>query len=183
MVDIIFQTINNHLSNLSIVDLGTGSGCIAIALASKLKKANIQAVDNSSQSLEIARKNSQINNVSNHISFIEEDMLAFLRNKQFDIIISNPPYISQDEFNTLNKSVKEFEPERALTDNLDGKIYLQGIISSLPETLKPEGNAFLEFGYNMGEWIMKTVKPLPLKAKIFKDIHGHARFVMLTQRC
>ena len=183
MVDIIFQTINNHLSNLSIVDLGTGSGCIAIALASKLKTANIQAVDNSRQSLEIARENSQINNVSSHISFIEEDMLAFLKNKKFDIIISNPPYISQNEFNTLNKSVKEFEPEGALTDNLDGKIYLQGIITSLPETLQPGGNAFLEFGYNMREWIMKTVKPLPLKAKIFKDIHGHDRFVMLTHRC
>jgi len=180
MVDIIYQTIQNHSEILNIVDLGTGSGCIAIALASKLNNINIQAVDNSEKSLKIARKNSEINNVSAHISFIQDDMLLFLKNKKFDIIISNPPYISQTEFNNLDKSVKEFEPTSALTDNLDGKKYLKGIITSLPDTLKENGSAFLEFGYNMKDWIIETINALPLKITIFKDIYGKDRFAMIN---
>jgi len=180
MVDIICQTIQNNPNTLNVVDLGTGSGCIAIALASKLNNIKIQAVDNSEKSLKIARKNSEINKVSELISFIQDDMLLFLKNKKFDLIISNPPYISQTEFNNLDKSVKEFEPASALTDNLDGKTYLKGIITSLPDTLKENGYAFLEFGYNMKDWIIEIVNSLPLKITIFKDIYGKDRFIMLN---
>ncbi|EKD28766.1 MAG: hypothetical protein ACD_79C00212G0002 [uncultured bacterium] len=181
MVDEAVSAIKKFSLN-KIADLGTGSGCIAIALAHKFKELAIDAVDNSSDAIALARENALLNGVSERINFIKEYMHTFLdNNKGFDLIISNPPYISLPEYENLSMSVKKFEPMAALTDGDDGKKIISGIIQRLPNVLAEKGIAFIEFGYLMGDWILQYTKDCGLTGKIFEDIHKLPRFIRVKK--
>ena len=164
----------------SIVDLGCGSGCIAVALASVFKNVPIKAVDVSKAALDMAKENALLNQVSDFMEWIEEDMISFLsHSKELDCVISNPPYISLEEFNTLSPSVKDFEPRKALTDEGDGTFYLKAIMDTLPLVLSPKGVAFMEFGCTMGVWVEGYARTKGLKPELYRDLAGHIRFVKL----
>lgn len=164
----------------SIVDLGCGSGCIAIAMAGAFKDVPVKAVDVSKAALEVAKENALLNHVSDSIEWIEEDMISFLSHAgKLECVISNPPYISLEEFNTLSPSVKDFEPRKALTDEGDGTFYLKAIMDSLSSVLIPEGVAFMEFGCTMGMWVEGYAKTKGLKPELYRDLAGHIRFVKL----
>ena len=102
-----------------ILDVGTGSGCISIAIAKKRRDADILSIDISEEALSKAIYNAKLNNV-NSITFSKTDFLNEFPKEQFDLIISNPPYISKNEMETIMTDVKNFEPDIALTDNDDG---------------------------------------------------------------
>jgi len=140
---------NFNTSKLNILDLGTGSGAIALAMAYELPQSNITAVDYSAQALEVARKNALENNISN-VEFIQSDWYASLENKKFDIIISNPPYIdiSDDE---VDKSVFDNEPHSALFAKNNGLLDIEKILANAYKYLQPNGWVILEHGYNQGE--------------------------------
>ena len=111
--------------NLNILDLGTGSGCISIALKKELPKAKITALDNSFRALKIAKENAELNNVD--IKFIHQNIKKVVDNK-FDLIISNPPYKSKDE--KIMPSVRKYEPNKALFARNKGLFYYQVILEN-----------------------------------------------------
>jgi release factor glutamine methyltransferase len=133
---------------LRIVDIGTGSGCIAIALAKELPASEIQAVDISPAALRVARRNAARHGVAQRVHFIEGHLLKPLDSLPVDLIVSNPPYIGRREAETLAREVREHEPEVALYGGEEGYEIYGGLIQQSAEHLKPGGILVLELGYN-----------------------------------
>ena len=131
--------------NLRILEIGTGSGAISIALAHELQNAQIIATDISRDAINVALRNAQINNVANQISFLLGNLFETVSGK-FDIIVSNPPYISKEEYDRLPSGVRDFEPETALLAGADGTVFHRKIIKAGGVCLKPGGWVFLEIG-------------------------------------
>ena len=161
--------------NLEIVDLGTGSGCIAITLAKNLK-CKMDAVDISDKALEVAIKNAKDNKVD--INFYHGDMLEPLT-KKYDLIISNPPYISYDE--EIMDIVKNNEPRIALYADNNGLKYYEQILSTCKDYLKEKALIAFEIGYTQAEEIKNIAnKYLKCKVEIEKDLQGKDRFIFIT---
>ena len=134
-----------HVRSPNIFDIGTGSGCIAIALAKRIEKSNVIGIDKSIMSLQVAKKNSAELNVEN-VTFLEMDILKQYPKEKFDLVISNPPSISKKEISGLMKDVKDFEPEIALTDFDDGLTFYKRISKIIPHILKDDSSCILELG-------------------------------------
>lgn len=113
---------------LKILDLCSGTGCIGLAFGKALPNAQVTCVDNAQHALELGRYNAQQNNIDN-VKFIDSDLFTALQHEQFDIIVSNPPYISQQEFESLEPSVKEWEDKHALVADQQGYALLEKIIT------------------------------------------------------
>jgi len=128
-------------------DIGTGSGCIATTLACEYPQATVVATDTSHEALHIARRNAERHHTSSRIEFCHGDMLAILqgRNASFDAIVSNPPYVAQDEMNTLEAEL-DFEPRHALTDESNGLTYLEHLVETSSIWLNPGGRLIVETG-------------------------------------
>ncbi len=130
----------------NILDLGTGTGAIALSLAKERPNSFITATDQSIAALEIAKQNAKKNQVSN-IEFVQSDWFAELKNKQFDMIVSNPPYIKEDDPHLKQGDVR-FEPLSALTAGIDGLDDIRKIIKACPIHLKSDGALLIEHGYD-----------------------------------
>lgn len=131
--------------NLRILEIGTGSGAISVSLAHELDNAQIVATDISQDAINIASRNAQINNVANQISFLSGNLFEPVSGK-FDIIVSNPPYISKEEYDRLPTGVRDFEPELALLSGADGTSFHREIIKAGSIYLKPGSWIFIEIG-------------------------------------
>ena len=140
-------------SDPRILDLCTGSGCIGLAIASRVKDARVTLADISRDALAVAKKNITSNKMTGRVSCIQADALspapAFLG--KFDMIVSNPPYITGDEMAELPASVKEFEPHLALFGGRDGLDFYRSIAKHYTKALKPGGFLALEFGMWQGD--------------------------------
>lgn len=138
-------TLNSPLS--TALDLGTGTGCIAIAIAKKATGVTVHAVDISAEALALARENTAANQVSDRIIFHEGDAFAALpRESKFDLIVSNPPYIAAEEIATLSPEVRDFDPRLALDGGADGLDFYRRLATDAGAFLKPGGKLMLEFG-------------------------------------
>ena len=144
LVDIALDVIN-EMTNPKILEIGTGSGCISISLAEKRKDLQITALDISQSALDKAIENSQFHKIYN-IDFKHLDILKEIPYGEYDVIISNPPYIGLHELNNLMSDVKDFEPLIALTDNKDGLSFYSRISSIAPMLLRKNGFVILEVG-------------------------------------
>ena len=176
LVDKTIKYIKEYLpGNLDIADLGTGSGCIAISLKKELG-CNMDAVDISKDALEVAKENALDNKVD--ITFYEGDFLDPL-NKKYDVIISNPPYISYDE--EIMEVVKKNEPHLALYADNEGLACYETILKNVKKYLKEKSMIAFEIGYMQGEQIKNMIfKYLPeAEVKIEKDLSGKDRFVFI----
>ncbi|MBT3228689.1 MAG: peptide chain release factor N(5)-glutamine methyltransferase [Candidatus Marinimicrobia bacterium] len=129
-----------------ILDIGTGSGCIAIALAQSLKEAKLLGIDVSKEALALAKENATLSETQ--VVFQEIDILTSLPNteERFDIVVSNPPYIAPDEKDQLQAEVLQFDPEVALFDESDGLSFYRRFAEILPDLLIPGGHFLFEFG-------------------------------------
>jgi release factor glutamine methyltransferase len=138
---------------LRIADVGTGSGCIAVALAHELPQANIVATDISVEALEVAKRNASRHGVADRIHFFPCDLLGAVSHSSLplDLIVSNPPYIARDEAGQLPREVRDHEPETALFAGPDGTEIYERLIQQAGALLRPEGNLVLELGYNSAE--------------------------------
>jgi len=173
LVEIALKHLNN--TNIDVVDLGTGSGCIAITLKKKLPNINIDAVDISNDALNLAMENAELNSVN--INFINGDMLKPL-NKKYDCIISNPPYIAYDE--EVMDIVKNNEPNNALYADNDGLYYYEEILKNVKDYLKEKYYIFFEIGYKQGDKIKEiALKYLNCDVEIKKDLQGFDRYVII----
>ena len=136
-----------------ILDLCTGSGCIGLAIASRVKDARVTLADISKEALAVAKKNIACNHLTGRVSCIQADALgkpsAFLG--KFDLIVSNPPYITSQEMLELDASVREYEPELALHGGEDGLIFYRAIAENYKPALKPGGFLCFEFGDTQGD--------------------------------
>ena len=168
----------NNITN--ILDLCTGSGAIAVSIAYYCKNTNVTASDISKNALNIAKKNSKQNNTS--IQFVESNLFENISNNNFDIIVSNPPYIKTDEIEKLSKEVKN-EPYIALDGGKDGFEFYKSILKHAGEYLNTNGYLLLEIGYNQGEVVLNLEHPnlKIITAQPIKDLSGNDRVVIFQK--
>lgn len=164
LVDWIINDCKNRKS-ISILDVGTGSGCIAIALSKNLPNASVVALDVSSEALIIARQNAIDNKVE--IEFVEADILDWdSTNMQFDVIVSNPPYVRELEKQMMSANVLDHEPHLALfVEDDDALLFYKKITDVAADILKPNGQLYFEINESLGE----STKEL-LTEKSFNEI-------------
>ncbi len=178
LVDAVLENFGAE-KNLKILDLGTGSGCLAISIFKNLENAEMVAVDFSEKALEIARQNAQ--KLGANVTFIQSDWFESLPKKflnHFDIIVSNPPYVSRKDLFLMNEETK-FEPESALFADQDGMMDYEKICASVPFYLKENGKIFFEFGANDEEKIAAILEKCGLEViKFQKDLSGIKRCVI-----
>ena len=164
----------------NIIDIGTGSGCIPIALKKKLPEANFSAIDVCSEALFTATENAMELNAD--VDFLLLDFLDEERWKelgQFDMIVSNPPYVKQIEINTMHERVKEFEPHLALfvPDN-DALLFYKKLSGFSINHLKPGGSLFVEINEALGEKVVNTFRSAGLSnIELRKDMQGKDRMI------
>lgn len=164
--------------NIDCIDLGTGSGCIAITLKKMNRSINMDAVDISSDALDLARENAKINDVE--INFIQNDMLNNI-DKKYDLIISNPPYIRYDE--EIMDIVKNNEPNIALYADNEGLYFYEEILKNAKKNLKEEYVILFEMGYDQGDKIKSIAhKYLDCNVEIKKDLQGFDRYVIIKSK-
>jgi release factor glutamine methyltransferase len=172
--------------NVTLVDIGTGSGCIAITLAKELSGATIYATDISKAALEVARRNSSRLGVSDRIQFLESNLLEAFRESRvadhespfFDLIISNPPYVSLRDAESMPIEVREHEPRAALFGGEEGYELYGALISQAALHLNPGGLLVLELGYNSLPAVQPLLDPKEWdNVGVTKDLAGIPRVI------
>lgn len=144
LVEAVLERLNQE-SELRIVDVGTGSGAIAVALAHALPRSQVTAVDLSPAALEVAHRNAQRHGVAVRVTFLHSDLLAAVDGTDFDAVVSNPPYIAEGE--VLEPQVTNYEPHSALYAGPAGLEIYERLIPQAARVLKPQGWLMLEIGY------------------------------------
>ena len=165
-------------------DIGTGSGSLAISLALHLPETNVVATDLSPEALEVARRNADRHGVSDRIEFMQGDAVAPLLECTpeggFDLIVSNPPYISDVTWPTLDAGVREHEPELALRGGADGLDCVRRIIAGVNDVLADDGLFVLEFGDDQAQAVLELSASLG-PARIERDVDGDERIVVVDR--
>ena len=162
----------------SVLEIGTGSGILAITLAKEIKNTQVDAIDISPKALALAKKNSDRLETSSKINFIEADFTSYNFSKTYDMIISNPPYIPSQEIETLMKDVSNFEPRLALDGGKDGLDFYRKIAQKAPALLKPQGFVVVEIGESQAKDVTKIFEDAGLKnISVIKDYSDHNRVV------
>lgn len=147
----------NKIEEPKILDIGSGSGAISISLGKELPKSMVLGVDISEEALEVANKNKKENNAAN-VKFMRSDMLKGVEYKKFNLIVSNPPYIPDYEYEVLEEKVLKYEPKLALTAPDNGLYFYEEISKSAPDHLTKNGYLAFEIGYNQGEAVKKIME-------------------------
>jgi len=194
------STLNSQPS--TCLDFGTGTGCIAIALAVKCPTAKIVATDVSADALALAMRNAVRNGVAERIEFLQGDGLAALQNVgqasclslsdekktgtggtpvlRFDLIISNPPYIPSAEIATLEPEVRDFDPRGALDGGADGLDYYRLLSSQAPAFLRPGGKVMLELGDGQAEAVRKIFETEKWVVEAVKEDYSHRPRILIA---
>ena len=160
------------------LDLGTGTGVIAVCMARYLPKAQVTAVDISPSALEMARENAALNEVADRIEFIESDWFTHVEGK-FDFIASNPPYIRSDELPDLPVEVRDHEPSVALDGGADGLDKIRKIAEGLRSYLQPAGVVLMEIGHEQGDRVKRILENIELvDVSVERDMAEKNRFVV-----
>ncbi len=172
----------NPSFNGNILDIGTGSGCIAVSLAKNMNNAHVLACDISTNAIETAKKNAKINNVN--IVFFKHDILSnHTSNTKFDIIVSNPPYITEKEKNMMEPNVLKHEPHTALfVPNSDPLIFYNAIAGFAHKALSTDGVLWLEINEAYGKATCELLSEYGFNAIVIKDINGRDRIVRAQKR-
>ena len=161
----------------SALDIGTGSGNIAISIIFHNIAHYLTAIDNSPEAIKVTKKNIKKHHINN-IKILQFDYLSNTINESFDLIISNPPYISLEEYLILSKTVKNFEPKSALTDNNDGLSFYRKISIDIPTILNINGTMILEIGLEKHK---QKIENIFKKYKYIwhKDLNNNYRFIQI----
>lgn len=169
-----------------IADVGTGSGCIALALASEWPSAEIYAVDISLAALKVAMQNAQRLQLANRIDFLQADLLSCLSSRNaigsFDFIVSNPPYVAMDELDMVQREVKEFEPRLAWGGLEKGDEIYRRLFPQALQLLKPGGYVVVEIGYKMGDTVAGLLGVGWEDVEVRPDLSGIPRVVVARKR-
>ena len=163
----------------NILDIGTGSGAISIAIANELKSSSVTGIDINEKALKLANENKILNKIEN-VNFIESNLFEKLdKDFKYDLIVSNPPYISKEEYETLMPEVKNYEPQNALTDLGDGLYFYREISKLAGDYLKDTGYLAYEIGYNQAKDVSKILQDNNFDVlSVIKDYGGNDRVVI-----
>lgn len=164
----------------TVLELGTGSGCIAVSVAHQKKDARVTATDISPDALDIARGNAKKHGVASRINFVQGDLFDPVPGAiAFDLIVSNPPYVTPGEFSTLAPEVRDHEPRLALDGGPDGLAFYRRIANGVETRLKPGGSVLVEIGESQDEAVrgLFAERPELEVANTLKDAAGHTRVV------
>jgi release factor glutamine methyltransferase len=162
-----------------IVDVGTGSGCVALALAHDLKDAEIYAVDLSADALEVARANAARLQLESRVSFVQSNVLSAIADvRDFDLVVSNPPYVGFGEADKVQKSVRDFEPRVAVFAGEQGLDVIGPLVEQAHLALKLGGWLAVEIGYSMRDAVVSLLTPtLWDNVRVVPDLQGIPRVV------
>ena len=176
-------------TGISILDIGTGSGCIAVALAKHLPSVKILGIDKSEEAVELARSNTDMSFPRRRESILEvrvSDIFSHgweTSKEKFDFIVSNPPYVSQKDFELLEPELRLFEPRAALTDNADGLTFYKRIADVALNLLRTNGCVIMELGFGMAEDVTQIIRQTGLDVlRIKNDLSGIPRVIVAKRR-
>lgn len=166
-----------------ICDVGTGSGCIALTLLCELDRARAVAVDKSPAALEVAKINAQELGVADRAEFVVSDCFDSLERREFDLIVSNPPYVSAGVVEGLQREVRDHEPLIALSPGPDGLSIIRRLIHESPKFLKQNGHLIMEIGFDQGEAVQKLIDASVWELlEVRPDLQCIPRIVLLRKR-
>jgi release factor glutamine methyltransferase len=147
----------NGISKPRFMDIGTGTGCIAISILKHVPEARALAVDISPAAISVSRRNAEHNGVAERLILIESDLFSKVPAERFHLIVSNPPYVPEPDIEGLQPEVRDHEPHLALTDGRDGLSIIAEIVQRAPEFLLPGGHLLVEFGFGQAEAVWKML--------------------------
>ena len=173
--------LKEDLDGKEVLDIGTGSGCIAISLTKNLHNAKVSALDVSKDALEVALENAELNNVN--IEFIHADIFEYQSDKKYDVIVSNPPYVLESEKMLMKQNVLNYEPEIALfVDDINALKYYESVIKFSLNNLNSQGQIFFETNENYKDELNKLAQNYEYNLIEFKlDINDKNRFLILSK--
>ncbi len=183
LVEEALDTINKYKmatnkDEIKVLDMCTGSGCIAISVASIAENVDVFAVDLSKEALNVAKENAENNNVSN-IKFVQSDLFKLIKEETFDIIISNPPYIRTKDIEELMPEVRNYEPMSALDGFEDGLYFYRNITLEASRCLESGGYLLYEIGFDQADDVKKIMYDNGfLNVKVIEDLAGLNRVVI-----
>ena len=146
LIELLLKKIKDKNKAYKVLDLGCGSGCLLISFLKEMRKSQGMGVDISSNALEVAKKNIELHNLNNRAKLVRLDLLTLHTKDKFDVIFSNPPYLSSSDYAKLSDDVKNFEPKQALVGGFNGVLYYKKIIALAQSALKKNGYLALELG-------------------------------------
>jgi release factor glutamine methyltransferase len=164
-----------------IIDIGTGSGCLAVILAIEFASAGVIATDTSDSALEIAKQNAGRHNVSDRISFVRGDLVRGA-GKSAELIVSNPPYVPEADAATLQPEVARYEPSSALYAGPDGLAVIRRLLEEAPPYLAPEGRLIVEFGFGQDPGVLAAARQSGWTTdRVRRDLQGIPRVAVLRR--
>lgn len=175
LVDEVIKRISDNDQFEDVLDIGTGSGCIATAISKALPDTEVYGIDISAEALKIAKENAEANGTQ--AKFKRMDILTEVPGKKFSAVVSNPPYINQSEYARLDENVVRYEPATALTDNSDGLTFYRRLSEIMPEILDSEGFFALEIGYGQADEVCRLFAP-KFVLELIKDLAGIDRIII-----
>jgi release factor glutamine methyltransferase len=190
LVENVLQTVRHQpgLESPRVIDLCTGSGCIAAALAHHLKTATVLATDISPAAVAVARRNVERLGLAGRVIVEEGDLFAPLSHmvdvQPFHLIVANPPYIRTSDVETLDRSVRDYEPVQALDGGMDGLILHRRILEEAGDRLVPGGRVYLEIAFDQGDLAREVGSAYPGfdEVRILKDFGGRDRVLALKRK-
>lgn len=171
-----------------VLDLCTGSGCIACAIAAHHKATEVIAIDLSPGAAEVAKRNVETLKLSERVTVLQGDLYAPLSGytdpRPFDVIVANPPYIASEQMQALPRNVKDYEPHLALEGGPDGLDVHRRILAGAPERLLPHGRIFLEIAFDQEESALKMVSEYPAfeSPRVLRDYAGQPRVLTAAHK-
>ncbi|MGX6979577.1 peptide chain release factor N(5)-glutamine methyltransferase [Vagococcus elongatus] len=168
---------NEEKEHLTVVDVGTGTGVIAITLKRLKPSWQVIAVDVSEEALKVAKENAASQGLD--IDFRLGDLLEPVKDEQVDLIVSNPPYISENEWDEMDESVRKYEPKTALFAENEGLDFYERFVREIPRVLAVDGRVYFEYGYKQGRAIQQMYQAAfpTKKILVHKDLSGHDRML------
>ena len=181
LVEAVIEWVQKKKIKPAVLDLCTGSGCIAISIAKYLQCSGVDAVDISPEAIAVAQENAKLNHVS--VGFWQGDLWEVLpAGRQYDVIVSNPPYIDWSQLKELEHDVIDYEPKLALDGGEDGLVFYRRLAERTCEFLNAGGRAFWEIGYDQGKTAAEIAKSFGLNViEVRKDLAGHDRVVIMEK--
>lgn len=183
--ELVATLIDRIPANSRILDIGCGTGCISVALAKSLDNCSIVAIDKDSDAVARTKSNAELNEVSGKVSSSVLDLYSSLFSREagapFDVIVSNPPYLRNDELPTLEPEVKDHERPHALAAGAKGDECFVRIAELIPSILTQNGILALEFGINQEIRVRELFEPVLTELTIYRDLQGKERFLIGTR--
>lgn len=164
---------------VTVADVGTGSGAIAVAVAMNAGNVHIYALDVSENALAVAQRNIEAHALGNRIQLLQSDLLTALPTR-VDVVVANLPYVTEDDYRTLEPDVRDYEPAQALLGGPEGLDVIARLLSQLPDHCNHDAFVVLEIGYNQGAAVLtmvETLLPQATQIELHRDYQGHDRVI------